>query len=236
MAWLMRSVWLRVVNVAATMTLWVLRDVGPGLREVGAGLLRMISRPSRGLADSGWGLFDVTAGALAALVAVLPQVVGVFRPLTDQEIETTRQVYGDSLPWARIRIFHGSYVARLATWVRRAPTAVVTMRVVHVPSTFDTSAIPGQAWLVHELMHVWQGQHTGPSSMARALVGQLSAGYAYGGQSALRRHAARGLQAFNPEQQGDIMRDYYRHLAAGTDVRAYLPYVEQVRRATYQRR
>jgi hypothetical protein len=220
--------WLRVIYLSNTVWRWASRDAARGVRDVGVGLVRMPRTPSAGLATAGWGLFDLVSGAVFGVLSMIPQVVGVFRPLTVPEVSVGRRVYGETIPWSRVRIFQGSYVARVASRFSGRPTAVVTMRVIHVPSSFDTSTTRGKAWLVHELMHVWQGQHTGPSSMARALLGQARRGYDYGGGDGLRAGADRGLAAFNPEQQADIMRDYHRRLASGGDLAPFRPYVRQV--------
>jgi hypothetical protein len=222
------AAWLRVVYVSNTVWRWASRDVAGGVRDIGVGIVRLPRAPRIGLATAGWGFFNLVSGAVFGLVSMVPQVVGVFRPLNDPEVAAGRRVYGETIPWSRVRVFHGSYVARVASRIAGEPTAVVTMRVIHVPRSFDSSTAGGKAWLVHELMHVWQGQHTGPSSMARALVGQASRGYDYGGVEGLRAGADRGLAAFNPEQQADIMRDYYRRLGSGGDLTPFLPYVRQV--------
>jgi hypothetical protein len=223
------AVWLRVVNVASVAGRWGARDLVPGVVSLGAGLAAAPRRPREGLSRAGSAIVDIVAGAIVGLGAMVVQVVGVFRPLTADELAAGRSVYADTIPWHRVRVFSGSYLAWLASWAAKRPTAVVTMRVVHVPRSFETDTTRGRAWLVHELMHVWQGQHTGPSAMVWALVGQARHGYDYGGEDGLRAHADRGLAAFNPEQQADIMRGYYRRLVDGGDVSAYLPYVEEVR-------
>jgi hypothetical protein len=224
------GLWLRALYVGNTASRWLLRDLGPGLKEVVVGVVTALRSPRTGLRRAGWGVFDVASGLVFGLISMLPQVFGVFRPLTPDEVAAGRTVYLDTLPWSRIRVFQNSYVARLASRSTGRPTAVVTMRVVHVPASFDTSTTGGRAWLVHELMHVWQGQYTGPSCMARAIVGQHGGGYDYGGVAGLQAHAQRGLASFNPEQQADIMRGYYKALAKGADTGPFQPYVDEVRR------
>lgn len=218
--------WLRVANVSATAWLWLVRDVGPGLAAVVTGLATVPRRPREGLARAGGGLLDVIAGALLAVPAMLAQVGPGLRPLGEGELAAGRLVLGDTVPWHRVAVHEGCLIARLAS--RRRPTAVVTMRVIHAPPAFRTDSVKGRAWLVHELMHVWQGQHTGPSSMARALVAQRWGGYDYGGEAGLLRHAQQGLAVYNPEQQADIMRGYYLRVVAGRDVTAFQPYVDEV--------
>jgi hypothetical protein len=225
------SLWLRVAYLGNTVGRWVTHDLGPGLRDVGVGLVGALRDPRGGLRLAGWGAFDVLSGLLVGLVSMIPQVFGRFRSLRADEVEAGRRVYLETIPWSRVRVYEGSYVARMASAANKDPTAVVTMRVVHVPPSFDTTTTKGRAWLVHELMHVWQGQHTGPSCMARAIVGQRTGGYDFGGPEGLRAHAAVGLAAFNPEQQADIMRGYYKALIKQADTSLFQPYVDEVRRA-----
>jgi hypothetical protein len=225
------ALWLRVLYVGNTLGRWVTRDLGPGLRDIGLGLVRLPGNPRSGLRTAGWGLFDVLAGLVVGLVSMIPQVFGRFRRLSPDELQAGRRVYAETIPWDRVRVYQGSYVARVASASTKEPTAVVTMRVVHVPSSFDTYTTRGRAWLVHELMHVWQSQHTATSCMARAFVGQRRGGYDYGGVDGLRAHAGDGLAAFNPEQQADIMRGYYKALVKKADTSPFQPYVDEVRRA-----
>lgn len=77
-----------------------------------------------------------------------------------------------------------------------------------------------RAWLVHELTHIWQYQRgrTVPELALDALGGD----YDYGGEQGLRDAAAQGKRFgdFNYEEQGDILRDYYRN---GSAARTFRP-------------
>jgi hypothetical protein len=69
-------------------------------------------------------------------------------------------------------------------------------------------------WLIHELTHAWQYQHTGWTYIVRALSAQFRYGpaaYDFGGEANLIkcRQAHWTIKNFNPEQQGDIARYYY---------------------------
>ena len=94
--------------------------------------------------------------------------------------------------------------------------------------------------LIHELTHVWQYEKMGAAYMSRALHAQNvqgSAAYEYGGVAGLEANTAKGLSAFNPEAQGNIIQHYYR-LSVGlsvdgateADLPTYLRYVNDVRR------
>jgi hypothetical protein len=109
--------------------------------------------------------------------------------------------------------------------------------VIHFPS--GTTLVKGDpdctgnfGWLMHELTHVWQGEHTGPFYMAHALYSQNTEGYDYKGdhpdeETALEAAdaAGQGIDDINPEQQGDIVKDYYCRLSTGADVTAWQPFV-----------
>lgn len=92
------------------------------------------------------------------------------------------------------------------------------------------------ATLVHEVVHIWQYNRVGAAYIPRALAAQRSAmGYNYGGLRPLER--GRSLEAFNYEQQADIIEDAYR-LANGSPARwhgfgvevlpVYYPYLREV--------
>jgi hypothetical protein len=77
-------------------------------------------------------------------------------------------------------------------------------------------------------MHVWQGEHTGPVYMAHALVGQQTEGYDYGGVAGLDAHKDEGLDAFNPEQQAEIVKDFYAAKKTATSTVHFDPYIAEV--------
>jgi hypothetical protein len=62
------------------------------------------------------------------------------------------------------------------------------------------------------MTHVWQYSKTGAMYMPKAIHAQaFGEGYDYGGVKGLedRRKSGGGLTSFNPEQQGQIVADYY---------------------------
>jgi hypothetical protein len=92
-------------------------------------------------------------------------------------------------------------------------------------------------WLIHELTHAWQYQKRGWRYLYDALSAQFKlkeAAYQYGGREALKSRRKDGwtFAKFNPEQQGDITRDYYYHFCRGEDVSDWLPYIEDLRKNT----
>ena len=80
------------------------------------------------------------------------------------------------------------------------------------------------------------GRAAGPYYMGHALFSQITLGeaaYDYGGVAALTANDRRGgeLDHFNPEQQAQIVADFYHRTKKGQDVTAYQPYIDEVRAA-----
>jgi hypothetical protein len=136
------------------------------------------------------------------------------RPLTEEEIVEAKRVFGDSLDYWRIRIDEWSLIAHFGAYsyqkkVRKPAShmAMTFYNTIHFSRRID--AEPGNsdmAWLIHELTHTAQNEHTGGGFWVESLIAQGKEGYNYGGPPAL---AGKDLKDFNREQQGDIAKDYY---------------------------
>lgn len=146
----------------------------------------------------------------------------VDRGLTPEEAAIARSVFGNSLDTSKIRITDDSPAP---------PNAVAFPDNIKFPKgELDGPAdLRYRAWLVHELTHIWQYQRgrTVPQLALDALGGD----YDYGGEQGLRDATAQGKRFgdFNHEEQGDILRDYYRKRELREDISAYQPFVDQVR-------
>jgi len=67
--------------------------------------------------------------------------------------------------------------------------------------------------------------------VSTTLYHALFSTYDFGGETGLRAatKAGKGFGSFNTEQQGDILREYYKRLLSGADVSAFQPFVNEVR-------
>ena len=120
------------------------------------------------------------------------------RKLTPEEHLFLKPIFGDSLPYHRIRIDERARIGP-----RQYNFYYVGFHTIN-----SWGPIP-PAVLVHEVVHVWQYVHLGALYIPRALAAQRStAGYNYGGLAGLR--AARSLQDFNYEQMAAVIEDYFR--------------------------
>lgn len=172
------------------------------------------------------------------------------RRLSPLEIREAGEVFGPALPYGEIWVHEHArwptWLARFAALLTRRPpptagNAVTLGRSLYFPYPLRTEAthfeeriFGDMAWLIHELTHVWQYVHHGYGYVIQAARKNLSLGakaYDYGGENGLRRAAARNgsFADFNPEQQGDITRDYYLRRKLGLSTEAWEPFLAEVR-------
>lgn len=189
------------------------------------------------------------------------------RPLYDWEIAEARKVFGTSLHYAAIRIHECSTwtdaIDRLGRKLKKLPppgltehNAVTLGNHCHFPVNLPDKLVPlgdlmdfFMPWLIHELTHAWQFQHTGWFYIVRALAAQFRYGagaYDFGGAGNLIRRRQQDhwtIKNFNPEQQGDIAKAYYNYSRTGNKVdepnkqnplSAYLPYVNDIQTTNFR--
>jgi hypothetical protein len=171
------------------------------------------------------------------------------RLLSPWEVVEAERVFGDSINWASVRVAEGVRwplgLARLAARVQgHAPPAHNAVTVGHRiffsrslqthPLEEPTRRRSDLAWLVHELVHVWQYERLGILALwhfAKLYLRRNVDPYQYGGAGGLAKNATpRSLEDFTLEQQGEIARDYYARLDAGEDTRAWEPVIAELRR------
>ena len=124
------------------------------------------------------------------------------RPLTPEEIALAKTVFGDSIKYHRVLIDEYAYAGP-----KQKRFAYVSFY------TINSWGKMWEAFLLHELTHVWQYEKIGAVYIPRALRAQTSQmGYNYGGVHQLRqaKESQASIFAFNLEQQGDIVADYYK--------------------------
>jgi hypothetical protein len=165
------------------------------------------------------------------------------RPLHPYEIQEARIVFADAIRYERVRIAeNASWPNRLASISARLmrnppPSGDIAIALayrlsfpIEIQTNLPDDYIPHTAWLIHELTHVWQYERFGAVTLFRSIRAHFRHGpkaYDYGGEAGLRAlvTSGGGLMDLNPEQQGDVARDYYRRLKRGQDRAAWLPFV-----------
>jgi len=186
------------------------------------------------------GALQISVGAVFLAAGVLLEILGIFRSLTSEERTEAQLVFGDSLPYDQIHVHIGSWLSDLTSWAQGNPNGLGTMRIIHFPTgtvlAQDVPCANGTFdWLMHELTHVWQGENVGPFYMGHAIYAQNTEGYDYSDGHPTKEAALEAAQTagktfaeYNPEQQGDIVADYYCRLKDGLDTSAWDPFVAAV--------
>ena len=180
-----------------------------------------------------------------------PKPVRRTRGLYAWEITEAQSVFGGSLAYDRVRIQEGvgwpDYINIVGRKLRGQPApgpgehnAITLLYTLSFPLNLPESLpAPGSPddycvdWLIHELTHAWQNQHTGPGYIVRALNAQFKYKnpYDYGGAVKLKENRLKGdkISSFNPEAQASITQDYYRRKRRNQDVSAFEPFVDDIR-------
>ncbi len=148
------------------------------------------------------------------------------RLLTQQEIKLAQNTIGNAIDWSKVQIANGKW------WLIHPHAAMTCGNTIIFPknyyqSDFSHSSKYNQAWLVHELIHVWQYQHGFPILFAGII---LAAKGGYYKRRAYRYGELRKIKAFgqlNMEQQARLIEHYF--LAKHGDKR-YAPLLPQYRR------
>ncbi len=123
------------------------------------------------------------------------------RALAAWEIEMAQTIFGDSIDYESVRVDERAFLGP-----KQQGICYVSFFTINSWGTMH------DATLLHELTHVWQYQQLGAVYIPRALRAQFTAaGYNYGGVDILKQKKEEGASifAFNLEQQGDIVSDYF---------------------------
>jgi hypothetical protein len=123
------------------------------------------------------------------------------RPLYQWEVDLAKTVYGDNINYSRVRIDEYAVAGP-----RQKRFCYVSFYLINSWGPMRNKT------LIHELMHIWQYEKMGALYMVNALRAQQSAmAYNYGGVDQLKQYLKKGqdLLDFNPEQQADIIADFF---------------------------
>jgi Ca2+-binding RTX toxin-like protein len=131
------------------------------------------------------------------------------RGMTSEEIAVARSVFGDSIPWNRVRLDEHSLMA----WIGRTH---VTGYIINSTENIDDRT------MIHELTHVWQYVNNGLVYIPEAIDAQNGEGYDFGGIAGLTatKNAGGGMSSYNREQQGEIVATYYEKIQQARAIEA----------------
>ncbi|AKB50854.1 hypothetical protein MSBRW_1601 [Methanosarcina barkeri str. Wiesmoor] len=183
-------------------------------------LLSLAIRVGRAIAK----IFDICA--FPELMDHLWQIVKInTRKLTAVEEKEAQSIFGNRINYQKVHIDEASFLAWLGAKLKRCSgMGVATFHTVNFNRKLNTTAgSSDMKWLIHELTHVAQMEHTGSQYLVEAFHAQASDGYAY------RVGEKRHFREYNREQQACIVADYYISRFSGGSTAAYDPYIAELR-------
>jgi hypothetical protein len=197
---------------------------------------------------------EVSVSVLLLAFAVVLEMCGGYRALTNEELAEAKKVFGSAIKLDRVKLGFASLPGDVIRYLNiDMPRAFTTMYLLN----FGPGARVDMQTIIHELMHVWQGVQEGPLYMTRALEAQIGAGVeslfhtgkyddsaAYTVTADMLTANAGELKKFNPEQQASIIEFFWVRAfsdlvvpggfpgddrrAQGLSVDALLPYMQKV--------
>lgn len=123
------------------------------------------------------------------------------RPLSEKEKELLMSLFGTTIQYHLIGVD-----PRSIPTIKRWTVAYVSFHTINFENEIPDTT------LIHEAVHLWQYKKHGAVYISESFWAQRwGGGYNYGGLEPLKMYSeALGLNAFNFEQQADIIEDYYR--------------------------
>ncbi|UYZ76155.1 type IV secretion protein Rhs [Moraxella bovis] len=138
----------------------------------------------------------------------IPKPLRLIRPLTDGERQMARSVFGDSLALDDIRL-------TTAWWVLKgyavSPNGWVYFHKDDFCEDFSDKTLHLRAWLIHELVHIWQIQQ-GIKVVRKAIFNRK---YRYVFKE------GKPFLAYGIEQQAKMVEDFYIQRELGKDCTAW---------------
>ena len=85
------------------------------------------------------------------------------RPLTPDEIQLARTMFGDSIDYSKVRLFRGKWWPFHPRNAAMAPTGDIYFHPEGDvwSADFSTEPLGRQGFFIHEMTHVWQAQSAG---------------------------------------------------------------------------
>ena len=123
------------------------------------------------------------------------------RGLTAGETALARQLFGDAIDYAKVRIIGRRYLPFQPKNCAMTPNGSMYFHRSFWCDDFAAAGVAGQRWFMHEMTHVWQHQLGYPVRLRGAV--RIGLDYHYQLRPGSR------LADFNMEAQGDLLADYF---------------------------
>jgi hypothetical protein len=146
--------------------------------------------------------------------------MAISRELTTGETELARQVFGDSIDYAAVRIHDRAYVPFQPKSSGMTPRGELYMRDCY-SADYSQGNIYDSALFIHEMTHVWQYQNKILDPIAEAFKLQLKHKFNYAAAYEFTLDKNKDLTNYGMEQQAAIIEQYFMLKGTQADVKLH---------------
>jgi len=133
------------------------------------------------------------------------------RRLTSGEMVLARNIFGGSINYGNVTIYHKRY------WIQTGDWVMTPNGNIYAPTTYEadysgaTVVYGRRSLFIHEMVHVWQYQNNVTSIVFGAIFARLSSPFSYGSSVyAYDLDRSKDLMDYSMERQAAIIEDYFR--------------------------
>ena len=134
--------------------------------------------------------------------------MAVSRHLTTGEIRIAREVFGDSIDYAAVKIHDKGYVPFQSKGSGMTPRGELYARGCYSPD-YSHGNIYARSFFIHEMAHVWQYQNKVMHPVVSAIGLSLKLKFNYQAAYEFKLDPNRDLTSYGMEQQASIIGEYF---------------------------
>jgi len=143
--------------------------------------------------------------------------MSISRALTAGETTLARQVFGDSINYAAVKIHDRAYVPFQPKNSGMTPRGEIYMRDCY-SADYSKDDLYQRGFFLHEMAHVWQFQNKILHPIAAAAELNLKHKFNYGAAYDFQLEKGKDLTRYGMEQQASIIQQYFVWKHEGADV------------------
>lgn len=141
------------------------------------------------------------------------------RDLTVGEVWLSREIYGNSVNYSRVKVHHGRAMIFQADNSGMTPSGEIYMSGNAYYNDYSVENAGTQGFFIHEMGHVWQYQNRILDPVLAAIGEFFSHGFNYSRAYRYLLDANKTLIDYDIEQQASILEDYFRVVKRGIEFR-----------------
>jgi len=141
-----------------------------------------------------------------------------YRKLTLNEINFSNKVFGGSILYINVKIYHEKYAFFQPDHSGMTPNGNIYIDGNVIKDYGMATVRPeSKAFFIHEMVHVWQKHNDVLNPIVSAIANSIRHGFNYNEAYKYTLDAKKDLLDYRMEQQAQIIEDYIRGLYLGID-------------------